>query len=80
MRHDVTVLEADYGKVKAMSKLLEEHAIDTLVCAIGVVSKERNANQLNLIRAAADSTCTTRYVISSYDMEHLRESVTRPMK
>lgn len=73
MRHDVRILETDYSNVEAMSKLLEERRIDTLVCAVGVVSKERNANQLNLISAAADSICTTRYVISSYDMEHLRE-------
>ncbi|KAM0713397.1 hypothetical protein Q7P37_010359 [Cladosporium fusiforme] len=75
IRPDVTVLEANYDNPNATSKLLEENKIDTLVCAIGVLSAERNQSQLNLIKAAADSAYTTRFVISSYDMEYLRDDI-----
>lgn len=73
IRSDVVVLEADYDNATTTSKLLEKNKIDTLVSAIGVLNEERNQSQLNLIKAADVSACTNRFVISSYDMEHLRE-------
>jgi hypothetical protein len=41
--------------------------------AIGVLDERSNRSQLNSIEAAARSACTHRFVIGSYEMEHLCE-------
>lgn len=71
-QHQVELLKAEYNDVRATSRVLAEKKVDTLVCAIGVLTPEANETQLNLIQAASDSACTRRFVIGSYDMEHLR--------
>ena len=66
-------MTADYDDVDATTRLLQDNKVDTLMCAIGVVNEKSNRSQLNLIKAAARSACTNRFVIGSYDMKHLRE-------
>lgn len=49
--------------------------MDTVICAIGVVTPDTNRAQLNLIKAAQQSKTTRRFVISSFDMLHQKEWV-----
>lgn len=67
------IAAADYDDVDAITRLLEDNKVDTLMCAIGVLNERTNQSQLSLIKAAARSVCTRRFVIGSYDMKHLRE-------
>lgn len=55
------------------AQALENVGLDTLVCAIEVLTPQANATQLNLIRAADKFATTHRLVISSYDLKHLKE-------
>ena len=57
----------------SLTRLLENHGIDTIICAMGVVTPAANEAQLQLIRAAAQSSCTKRFVVSAFDMLHKRE-------
>jgi hypothetical protein len=68
-----TVLAADYDNIDATSKLLQVNNVTTLMCAIGVLNETASKSQLNLIKAAEKSHCTRRFVIASYDMQHLPE-------
>ncbi|KAH6628971.1 hypothetical protein C7974DRAFT_375867 [Boeremia exigua] len=69
----ISYLEADYDDVRATSDTLEASGVDTVICAIGVATPATNQAQLNLIKAAALSQSTRRFVISSFDMLQLQE-------
>ncbi|RGP67722.1 hypothetical protein FSPOR_5912 [Fusarium sporotrichioides] len=71
----VNYLKVDYNDVDAISKALEEADVNILICAISVVSPEANQAQKNLIHAAERSSSTERFVISSFDVLHVKEYV-----
>lgn len=70
---DVKHLQVDYDDVSGTSQVLEHAGVDTLVCAIGVLTPQANKAQLNLIQAANMSATTRRFIIGSYDLKHLKE-------
>ncbi|KAI9155679.1 NAD(P)-binding protein [Paramyrothecium foliicola] len=73
-------LPVDYEDYTKTAKVLQNAKVDTLICAIGVVSSEANRSQLNLIQAANMSTTTNRFVIASFDMKHQRKHIsTNPL-
>lgn len=72
-REGYTVVAADYDDVNAVTAILLDNKVDTLVCALGVLNETTNTSQLNLIHAASKSSATRRFVIGSYDMEAKRE-------
>jgi uncharacterized protein YbjT (DUF2867 family) len=69
----VTYLKVDYNDPDAIVRAFEEAGVNILICAISVVSPETNQAQKNLIQAAERSACTERFVISSFDMLHVKE-------
>ncbi|KAH7233544.1 hypothetical protein BKA59DRAFT_504400 [Fusarium tricinctum] len=71
----VTYLKVDYNDTDAIVKAFEEAGVNILICAISVVSPEANQAQKNLIQAAEYSPCTKRFVISSFDMLHVKEDI-----
>lgn len=71
----VHYLKVDYADIEGMSQAFKQAGVDTVVCAIGVVTPETNQAQLNLIQAAGQSEPTRRFVISGFDMQHLKEHV-----
>lgn len=66
-------LKVDYNDSDAITKALEAAGVNILICAISVVSPEANQAQKNLIQAAERSSTTERFVISSFDMLHVKE-------
>jgi saccharopine dehydrogenase-like NADP-dependent oxidoreductase len=66
-------LKVDYANVEATSKALQEAEVDTIISAISMGSPEASEAQKNLVRAADRSVCTRRFVVSGFDMLHLRE-------
>ncbi|CAF3503571.1 unnamed protein product [Fusarium graminearum] len=71
----VNYLKVDYSDIDATTKALEEANVNTVICAIAVISPESNQAQKNLIQAAAQSRPTKRFVISSFDALHMKEDV-----
>lgn len=69
----ISFVTVNYSDVQAVAKFLEGAKVDTLVCAIGMLTPEGNQAQINLILAANYSSTTNRFVISSYDMPFLPE-------
>ena len=63
----------DYNDPDAIAKAFEEVGVNILICAISVVSPGTNQAQKNLIQAAERSKTTERFVISSFDMLHVKE-------
>ncbi|RSL98689.1 hypothetical protein CDV31_012474 [Fusarium ambrosium] len=69
----VNYLRVDYDDPDAIAKAFEEAGVNIVICAIAVVNPEANQSQKNLIRAAEKSATTERFVISSFDMLHVKE-------
>ncbi|KAH7253218.1 hypothetical protein B0J15DRAFT_38522 [Fusarium solani] len=71
----VNYLRVDYDDPDAIAKAFEEAGVNIIICAIAVVNPEANQSQKNLIRAAEKSATTERFVISSFDMLHVKEDI-----
>ncbi|KAM5522357.1 NmraA like family protein [Fusarium oxysporum f. sp. phaseoli] len=71
----VNYLKVDYNDPDAITKALEDAGVNILICAISVVSPKANQAQKNLIQAAERSSTTERFVISSFDMLHVKEDI-----
>ncbi|KAF4968682.1 hypothetical protein FSARC_3968 [Fusarium sarcochroum] len=71
----VNYLKVDYNDPDAITRAFEEVGVNILICAISVVSPETNQAQKNLIQAAERSKTTERFVISSFDMLHVKEDI-----
>ncbi|KAM0500995.1 hypothetical protein ACHAP8_004717 [Fusarium lateritium] len=71
----VSYLKVDYNDAEAITKALEKASVNVLICAISVISPEANQTQKNLIQAAERSSSTERFVISSFDMLHVKEDI-----
>ncbi|PLB47604.1 NAD(P)-binding protein [Aspergillus steynii IBT 23096] len=65
---DITYLAVNYDDVPSTSAALESANIDTVICAISMLSEESSAVQHKLISACASSTPTRRFVVSSFDI------------
>ncbi|EEU41650.1 uncharacterized protein NECHADRAFT_54174 [Fusarium vanettenii 77-13-4] len=71
----VNYLRVDYNDPDAIAKAFEDAGVNIVICAIAVVNPEANQSQKNLIRAAEKSATTDRFVISSFDMLHVKEDI-----
>ncbi|TEA19650.1 Oxidoreductase BOA1 [Colletotrichum sidae] len=71
----VQYLAVDYNDVQGTSSALETNQVDTVISAMGVVTAEASASQVQLVKAANKSSTTRRFVVSAYDMLHKREQV-----
>ncbi|KAI8650732.1 NmrA domain-containing protein [Fusarium keratoplasticum] len=71
----VNYLRVDYDDPDAIAKAFEEAGVNIVICAIAVVNPEANQSQKNLILAAEKSATTERFVISSFDMLHVKEDI-----
>lgn len=56
----------DYNNIDALSAILEEHNVDTVISTINLRAPTANNSQLNLIKAAGKSTKTRRFVLSEF--------------
>ncbi|KAL2876961.1 hypothetical protein SGCOL_007792 [Colletotrichum sp. CLE4] len=60
------IVLADYGNIEALSLLLQEHKVDTVISTIGLMGAEAIRSQLNLIAAADKAKSTHRFVPSEF--------------
>ncbi|KAK1636983.1 hypothetical protein BDP81DRAFT_518020 [Colletotrichum phormii] len=60
------IVLADYGNIEALSLLLEEHKVETVISTIGLMGAEAIQSQLNLIAAADKAKSTHRFVPSEF--------------
>ena len=65
---DATYLEVNYQDVEATAAALESANIDTVICAISMLSEESSQTQHKLIDASSRSNATRRFVVSSFDI------------
>ncbi|KAI9035940.1 NAD(P)-binding protein [Aspergillus affinis] len=72
---DVTYLEVNYQDVEATAATLESANIDTVICAISMLSEESSQTQNKLIDASARSNATRRFVVSSFDIYFKEEHI-----
>ncbi|KAJ9614099.1 hypothetical protein H2200_002235 [Cladophialophora chaetospira] len=63
---DVPVLAADYANVESLARLLEDNNIHTVISAMSVRGPEEGASEINLVKAAAKSAATKRFIASEY--------------
>ncbi|KAL2793251.1 NAD(P)-binding protein [Aspergillus keveii] len=59
-------LEVDYGEVESLTKILEDHDIDTIISTINLETNAGSEAQLNLIAAASSSRVTRRIIPSEF--------------
>lgn len=60
------VVQVDYSDVSAMSQVLDEHKVHTVISAICIVAQDHSDAQVNLVHAAAASKSVKRFVPSEY--------------
>ncbi|KAL4977588.1 pyridoxal phosphate-dependent transferase [Aspergillus desertorum] len=59
-------VEVDYTNIPALTQILNERKVHTIISAISLYGEEDSQAQLNLIRAAEDAAETRRFVPSEY--------------
>ncbi|KAF7169732.1 hypothetical protein CNMCM5623_002384 [Aspergillus felis] len=59
-------VQVDYDDIPSLVQVLEQHAIHTIISAIGIFDAMTSQSQLNLIQAAEKSSVTKRFVPSEY--------------
>ncbi|KAK1147810.1 hypothetical protein N8T08_000323 [Aspergillus melleus] len=70
-----TYLEVNYQDVEATAAALESANIDTVICAISMLSEESSQTQHKLIDASVRSNATRRFVVSSFDIYFQEEHI-----
>lgn len=71
--NQVEQVEVDYNDISSLAASLEKHNIDTVICAIGMISPEAGQSQVNLIQAAEKSSVTKRFIPSEYSFVQSEE-------
>lgn len=62
----VSVVQVDYGDVKAMTQALEENEIHTVISALALHIHGVGEAKVNLIKAANDTATTKRFIMSNW--------------
>lgn len=60
------LINVDYGDIDAVANILEEHNVHTVISAIKVIAPEAGVSEVNLIKAAAKSSPTKRFIQSEW--------------
>lgn len=66
-------VQVDYSNTTALSRILDQHEVHTVISAIGIISDETSQSQLTLINAAAQSSATKRFIPSEYSFIQTEE-------
>ncbi|KAF4250708.1 hypothetical protein CNMCM8980_010649 [Aspergillus fumigatiaffinis] len=59
-------VQVDYDDIPSLIQVLEQHAVHTIISAIGIFDATTSQSQLNLIQAAEKSSVTKRFIPSEY--------------
>ncbi|KNG88861.1 hypothetical protein ANOM_003682 [Aspergillus nomiae NRRL 13137] len=68
-------LVADYNDIDQLVSLLEDNKIHTVICALSVEGSSLETAQLNLIKAAARSQATKRFVANGFAIPYPQEAL-----
>ncbi|RDW87975.1 hypothetical protein BP6252_00007 [Coleophoma cylindrospora] len=60
------VVEVDYDSIKSLTQTLVDHDVHTIISALAVHWESASTNQLNLIKAAAESRVVKRFMPSEF--------------
>ena len=63
---DVPVFNVDYSDVEAVTRVLEENNVHTVISALSVRGPEEGASETSLVKAAAKSNATKRFIASEF--------------
>ncbi|KAL5365863.1 hypothetical protein BJX96DRAFT_20264 [Aspergillus floccosus] len=69
----VDQVQVNYNKINALAQILEQHAVHTIISAIGLFDDATSQSQLNLIQAADESKTTKRFIPSEYSFIQTKE-------
>lgn len=64
------VVAVDYGDVDATADLLKSHNVHTVISTVSVTDQSASDAQVNLIKAAAKSGTTKRFIVSGWGVNH----------
>ncbi|GJC82992.1 oxidoreductase swnN [Colletotrichum liriopes] len=62
--------QVDYSDVDALQAFLEEMDVHTVISAFGITATSLATSQLNLVRAAEQSSATRRFIPSSFAIRY----------
>lgn len=63
---DGATIAVNYDDIGQLKTILETYEIHTVICAISFQHADSSKNQLNLIRAADQASCTKRFMPSEF--------------
>ncbi|CAG7917053.1 unnamed protein product [Penicillium olsonii] len=63
---NVQYVQTDYDDHAALVQQLERHAVQTVICAIGMLGDDCSQAQVNLIKAADEATSVQRFITSEF--------------
>ncbi|GFF28440.1 hypothetical protein IFM58399_01978 [Aspergillus lentulus] len=66
-------VQVDYDDIPSLVQVLKQHAIHTIISAIGIFDATTSQSQLNLIQAAEKSNVTKRFIPSEYSFIQTKE-------
>lgn len=66
-------VQVDYDDIPSLVQVLQQHAIHTIISAIGIFDDATSRSQLNLIQAAEKSSVTKRFVPSEFSFIQTKE-------
>ncbi|GKT62235.1 thiF family protein [Colletotrichum tofieldiae] len=69
----VPTFQVDYSDVDALQAFLEEMDVHTVISAFGITTTSLGTSQLNLVRAAEQSSATRRFIPSSSAIRYPEE-------
>ncbi|KAL6832780.1 hypothetical protein V8C40DRAFT_145132 [Trichoderma camerunense] len=69
------LINVDYGDIDAVANILEEHNVHTVISAIKVIAPEAGVSEVNLIKAAAKSSATKRFIQSEWGVPIPQENL-----
>ncbi|KAK4866456.1 hypothetical protein LT330_008388 [Penicillium expansum] len=64
------IIQTDYAEEMAITAILEERSVHTVICALNVDFEDASNSQLRLIRAAAATTCVKRFAPSEFNVDY----------
>ncbi|KAL6809366.1 hypothetical protein GGI42DRAFT_340498 [Trichoderma sp. SZMC 28013] len=69
------LINVNYNDIDAVANLLEEHNVRTIISAIKVITLESGVSEVNLIKAAAKSSPTKRFIQSEWGVPIPQENL-----
>ncbi|KAL7913111.1 hypothetical protein GGI35DRAFT_491340 [Trichoderma velutinum] len=70
-----TLISVNYNDIDTVANILEEHNVHTIISAIKVIAPEAGVSEVNLMKAAAKSSPTKRFIQSEWGVPIPQENL-----